>query len=112
MLLILNLLACNDISASHTGPPGTIQTYAHQVPSAAELCYAASADGACLAGRRESDPLQSVFTSIEIGGPHLSRTRYLAGRPSRPSNDPSDYALIGWIISEHSDEEENIALNE
>lgn len=34
----------------------TIRTYAHQVPSVAEVCYAAGADGACLAGRKESDP--------------------------------------------------------
>lgn len=36
--------------------PGTIRTYAHRVPSAAEVCFAAGLDGACLAGRMESDP--------------------------------------------------------
>jgi hypothetical protein len=57
-------------------PRGTIQTYAHQVLSAAELCHTAGADGACLSGIRERDPSQNVFASIEIGGPYLSRTRY------------------------------------
>ncbi len=44
--------------------PGTIRTYANQVPYAAE--YAADSDTFCLAGRRESHPLAELLTCIQI----------------------------------------------